>query len=141
MKSLDDPARFWGRRRQHGFAGAFVSHWIIRKSDLTVLHGGDQAKQVLEWNTVSKQFVPAARSIGRLCSADLPLPSALYDRGSGKGYSGRIFLDGEEVGTEGRVFAHIVSGPATGISYELPYLGKFSWENASPVPTSRRRRW
>jgi hypothetical protein len=34
-----------GVERQHGFAGAFVSHWIVRKSDLAVLHGGDHAKR------------------------------------------------------------------------------------------------
>ena len=76
-----------GVLRQHGFAGAFVSHWIIRKSDLTVLHGGDQAKQVLEWSSSSGSFVPAARAMGRLCSADLALPSAFYNRRSGKGYT------------------------------------------------------
>jgi hypothetical protein len=69
-----------------------------------------------------------------LCSADLPLLSAFYDRASGKGYTGRIFMDGEEVGPEGRAFAHIVTGPGAGISYELPSLGKFSWENALASP-------
>jgi Bacterial protein of unknown function (DUF839) len=123
-----------GVPRQHGFAGAFVSNWIIRKNDLTVLHGGDHAKQVLEWSISSGSFVPAARAMGRLCSADLALPSAFYNRKSGKGYSGRIFMNGEEVGNEGRAFAHIVSGPGAGISYELPSLGKFSWENSLASP-------
>lgn len=123
-----------GVPRQHGFAGAFVSHWIIRKSDLTVLHGGDQAKQVLEWSVESDKFVPAAKAIGRLCSADLPLPSAFYNRSSGKGYTGRIFMNGEEVGHEGRAYAHVVSGPGAGISYELPSLGKFSRENSVASP-------
>ena len=128
-----------GVLRQHGFAGAFVSHWIIRKSDLKVLHGGDQAKQVLEWSdpsgsVTSGSFVPAGRPIGRLCSADLPLPSAFYDRKSGTGYTGRIFMDGEEVGDEGRAFAHLVGGPGAGISYELPSLGKFSRENSLASP-------
>jgi hypothetical protein len=130
---IEDPDED-GIVRQHGFAGAFVSHWIIRKSDLTVLHGGDQAKQVLEWSVPDNHFVPAARAIGRLCSADLASPSAFYDRSSGKGYTGRIFMDGEEVGANGRAFAHIVTGPGAGISYELPSLGKFSWENALASP-------
>jgi Bacterial protein of unknown function (DUF839) len=121
-----------GIPREHSFAGAFVSHWIIRKSDLEVLHGGDQIKKLLEWD--GAKFVPATRAIGRLCSADLPLPSAFYNRKSGKGYMGRIFMDGEEVGDEGRAFAHIVGAPGAGISYELPYLGKFSWENAVASP-------
>jgi hypothetical protein len=116
--------------RRHGFAGAFVSQWIVRKSDLAVLHGGDLAKQVLEWSAATGNYVPATRPMARLCSADLPAGSAFYNRRSGKGYSGRIFMNGEEAGNEGRAFAHVVSGPGAGISYELPSLGKFSWENS-----------
>ena len=126
-----------GIARLHGFTGAFVSHWIVRKSDLAVLHGGDQAKQVLEWK--EGKFVAAEKPIARLCSADLPTPSALYNRNSGKGYSGRMFLNGEEVGPDGRAFAHIVTGPGAGISYELPSLGKFSWENALASPFEQDR--
>ena len=77
--------------------------------------------------------------MGRLCSADLALTSAFYNAKSGKGYSGRIFMNGEEVrndevGNGGRAFAHIVSGPGAGISYQLPSLGKFSWENSLASP-------
>ena len=49
-------------------------------------------------------------------------------------------MDGEEVtndpitGNGGRAFAHIVTGPGAGISYELPYLGEFAWENAVASP-------
>ena len=89
-----------GVAREHGFAGAFVSHWIVRKGDLAVLHGGDQIKKLIEWDSSSGKFVSATRAIGRLCSADLPLPSAFFDRKSGEGYIGRIFMDGEEVAIE-----------------------------------------
>ena len=46
---------------------------------------------------------------------------------TGAGYSGRVFFNGEEVDSrqEGRVFAHMMDGT----SYELPALGKASWEN------------
>jgi len=125
--------------REHGFAGAFVSQWIIRKSDLSVLHGGDLAKKVLEWNSTSGAHQPATRAMGRLCSADLPPRSAFYNSKTGKGYSGRIFMNGEEVGNEGRAFAHIATGPGAGISYELPYLGKFSWENSVASPYEQDR--
>lgn len=40
-----------------------------------------------------------------------------------------IFMNGEEA-DGGRAFAHIVSGTEAGTSYELPSLGKISWENA-----------
>jgi hypothetical protein len=125
--------------REHGFAGAFVSQWIIRKSDLTVLHGGDLAKKTFEWNSASSVHQLATRAMGRLCSADLPPRSAFYNSNTGKGYSGRIFMNGEEVGNEGRAFAHIATGPGAGISYELPSLGKLSWENSVASPYEQDR--
>jgi hypothetical protein len=48
-------------------------------------------------------------------------------------------MSGEEIGADGRVFAHIATGPEAETSYELPRLGKFSWENsnASPFPQNK----
>ena len=70
--------------------------------------------------------------LNRLCSADLPPVSAFYNPDSGRGYNGRIFMDGEEGGTQGRPWGHVV---ATGDSYELtPWLGNFSWENVVAHP-------
>jgi hypothetical protein len=94
-----------------------------------VLHGGDQAKQVLEWSEIngsipSGSFAPAVGAIGRLCSPDLALPSAFYNRGSGKGYTGRIFVNGEEVGSEGRAFAHLIRNPHAGGRYDMLLDGK-----------------
>ena len=125
-----------GVTRQHGSVGAFVSQWTIRKRDLKVLHGGDLVKQVYTWDKVTGAYVAAAgtATFGRLCSADLPARTAFYNRKTGNGYAGRIFMDGEEVGNEGRAFAHIATGPNHGISYELPYLGRFSWENSVANP-------
>ena len=51
------------------------------------------------------------------------------------GYNGPLFLSGEEVGNEGRAFAHAEGG----ISWELPSLGKFSWENAVANPATGRK--
>jgi hypothetical protein len=123
-----------GAFRRHGFTGAFVSRWIVRKSDLAVLHGGDLVKQVLEYNAVTRTHEPATRPLGRICSADLPAGTAFYNHRTGNGYPGRIFMDGEEAGSEGRAFAHLVTGPHAGVSLELPSLGKFSWENSVANP-------
>ncbi len=128
-----------GTVRAHGFAGAFVSQWIVRKSDLAVLHGGDLMKRVLEWNVATMSYQPATKPFGRLCSADLAPATAFYNRRTAKGYAGRIFMDGEEVGNEGRAFAHIVTGPNAGTSFELPALGKFSWENSLASPYEQDR--
>ena len=81
-------------------------------------------------------YVETTTQFARLCSADLPAVSAFYDSASGLGTTERIFLDGEEIGNEGRAFAHIVTGSEAGDSYELPALGRFSWENAVANPAS-----
>ncbi len=111
----------------HGATGAFISKWIISKDNLLVLHGEDLIKNVLVWNVATGQYEEATiaqKTFTRFCSADLPAKSAFYD--DGLGYNGRIFMNGEESGVEGRAFAHLMDGT----SYELPRLGKFSWENS-----------
>ena len=113
-----------GVTRAHGAKGAFVSKWTIRKDDLTVLHGEDLIQNLI--------YSSGTKAMNRLCSADLP-PFSAFSSG-GMGYDGRIFMNGEESGTEGRAFAHVVTGPEAGTSYELPYLGKFAWENAVAHP-------
>ena len=123
-----------GIDRAHGAKGAFVSKWRIRKGDLRVLEGSDLIQNVATWNAgTSAHNAPAKGiAIGRLCSADLPVRTAFYDPQSGSGYDGRIFMNGEEVGSEGRAFGTVVS---TGVAYELPALGKFSWENSVAHPS------
>ena len=64
----------------------------------------------------------------RFCSATLPEISALYT-GSGLGYDGRLFMNGEET-SGGRAFAHALDGT----SWELPRLGKFAFENSAARP-------
>jgi hypothetical protein len=125
--------------RAHGARGAFISKWTIRKSDLAVLHGEDLIETLHTWNPalndwqVSNTDADPAR-LNRLCSADLAPVSAYYNPASGKGYSGRIFTDGEEGGTAGRPFGHVV---ATGDSYELsPWLGNMSFENVVANPNT-----
>jgi autotransporter-associated beta strand protein len=66
----------------------------------------------------------------RPCAAELPKLEALYDSFSGYGYNGRIFMNGEETGAEGKAFAWIVDGAEAGKVYELPHHGKYSYENA-----------
>ncbi len=133
-----------GVTRAHGAKGAFVSKWIINKSDLSVLSGSDLTKSVYLWNGTSYTKYDAANTtalaaFNRFCSADLPEVSAFYNAATGLGTQERIFMNGEESGAEGRAFAHIATGANAGSSYELPYLGKFSWENslASPFASNK----
>jgi hypothetical protein len=116
-----------GAVRAHGAKGAFVSKWTIRKDDLTVVRGEDLIKEVATWNTSTSSYNAPTTGIvlRRFCSATLPPVSALYNAVTGNGYDGRIFMNGEEVEPEGRAFGHLLDGT----SYELPALGKASWEN------------
>jgi hypothetical protein len=115
-----------GVPRAHGGKGTFVSRWVIDKSDLSVVSGDDQIRTVHLWSGGSYQLA-ANVAFSRFCSADLARPSAFYNAASGKGYDGRIFMDGEESGAEGRALAHVVADRS---SWELPGLGKFSFENS-----------
>jgi hypothetical protein len=121
--------------RAHGARGSFVSKWTIQKGSLRVLHGEDQIQRLFVWN--GSAWVLATGDAGvnrlnRLCSADLPPVAAFYNSDSGNGFSGRLYMNGEEGGTQGRPFGHVV---ATGDSYELtPWLGNISFENVVAHP-------
>lgn len=116
--------------RAHGSKGAFVSEWTINKSDFSVVSGKDLATTVKTWNSTTSAWDTGTTAFARLCSADLPAASAFYNSATGKGYNGRIFMNGEESGAEGRAFGFVATGAEAGTAYQLPYLGKFSWENS-----------
>lgn len=149
-RHLDDPAYLTvfmnhelpagaGIRRSHGSNGAFVSQWTIHLDTLRAVHGEDLVRRVRTW--AGDRWIeggPGAR-FNRLCSADLPRATAFRNPATGRGFAGRLFLNGEEAGPEGRAFAHVVSGPERGTSWELPALGRFSWENALAHPNAGDR--
>lgn len=126
-----------GATRAHGSIGSFVSKWIINKNTLAVTSGSDLIQQLYVWNTTTNSYdlaTGAGAAIGRLCSGDLPAISAFYNPNTGLGTTERIFMSGEEVGAEGRTFAHIATWVNAGKSYQLPRLGRASWENAVASP-------
>jgi hypothetical protein len=125
-----------GAVRAHGATGAFVSQWVIDKTTLEVMSGQDLIQRVFTYDAATDSYVEHSASLGngealgRLCSADLPDAGAFFNPATGLGYNGgRLFLDGEEVGPEGRAFAHIATGTEAGTSYELAWLGNLSYEN------------
>ncbi len=130
-----------GAIRAHGSNGAFVSKWVINKTTLAVTSGADLTQNVNLWNPSTSTYstynatTPSTlAALSRFCSADLPAVTAYYNSVTGKGTQERIFMNGEESGNEGRLFAHIATGANAGKTYELPYLGKFSCENACANP-------
>jgi Ca2+-binding RTX toxin-like protein len=128
--------------REHGQTGAFVAKLIVDTATMQVVSAGDLIQAVHYYDRVTDSYVAAPTfngdlaALGRLCSADLPEISALFDANSGLGTQERIFFSGEEIGNEGRVFAHVATGTEAGHSFELPRLGRFSWENSQANPNS-----
>jgi len=117
-----------GATRSHGSAGAFVSRLVVNKATNAVVSGEDLIKQVF----LGVGATAGTTAFNRFCSADLPALTA-FSAGT-LGTTNRIFMNGEEAGAEGRAFGHVATGPDAGKSYELPYLGKFSWENSVANP-------
>ncbi len=124
-----------GAVRAHGSIGSFVSKWVVNKSTLCMQSGADLMTTVKLWNGSAFVNSPGT-AFNRFCSGDLPAASAFYNAGTGKGTQERIYMNGEEAGNEGRAMGHIVTGPNAGTSYQLPWLGRFSWENAVANPAS-----
>jgi len=126
-----------GVARSHGSKGAFVSKWTIDKTTLKVLEGSDlttSANTVYNWNPATRTYTTGTTTWNRFCAADLP-DAAAYLNGT-KGTSARMFMNGEEA-TGGRAWAHIVTGPTAGQSWELPRFGRSAWENLLASPFSK----
>lgn len=125
--------------RAHGATGAFVSAWTINKNNLSVMNGQDLIQKSFAWDATTNSFVQTPVAFSRFCSGDLPAISAFYNTLTGLGTQERIFMNGEESGPEGRAFGHILTGADAGTTYQLPYLGRFSWENsiACPFPNNK----
>lgn len=121
-----------GIARAHGGKGSFISKWVIDKETLRVLSGSDLIRKVFLASNGQYVETPGA-VLSRLCSADLAAPTAYFNPATGKGYDGRIFTNGEESGSSGRAFAHVV---ATGETYQLADMGTGSWENVVASPDS-----
>lgn len=111
----------------HGQRGAFVSRWTIDRTTFAVLGGVDLVQHT--------HMTSGGPAFARFCSADLGHPLAFR---SHKGFDAgpAVFCDGEEVGAEGRAFAHVVDGPLAGESYEIPALGNMSFENVLVRPST-----
>jgi autotransporter-associated beta strand protein len=143
----------WGVTRPDGAKGAYVSMYVINKSNFQVVSGQDfiaGASNLYLYNAnagvwantgaynSSGAFTSGASyAMWRLCSADLGPNNIFLNATTGNGYAGRIFMNGEEgaasssagnpLGSRG--FAWVATGASAGNVYELPHLGRFSIEN------------
>jgi len=128
-----------GVERAHGTKGAFVSQWTVHLNSLQVKWGEDLIRRVLTWQGGTFADTTGTTVFNRFCSGDLPSRTGFYNPANGKGFDGLIYMNGEETGAEGRAFGHVVTGEEKGTTYELPYLGKFSWENSVAHPNAGDR--
>lgn len=114
--------------------GAFVSRWIVNTTPgadfLRVTNGQDLMTSVA---TATNGAGGGLYTFNRFCSADMALPIAFYNAATGKGTVERIFMTGEESGTNGRVVA---IGAVERKGYEIPAFNAAlgAWETASARP-------
>jgi secreted PhoX family phosphatase len=123
-----------GIARAHGQTGAFVSQWTVHLNTLQVKWGADLIQRVMTWENGAFTDTTGATQFGRFCSSDLPRRGAFFNPANGNGFDGLIYMTGEESGNEGRAFGIVASGEEKGTAYQLPYLGRFSWENSVAHP-------
>lgn len=131
--------------RRHGARGAYVAELVIDKATLAVVSGEDLIVRVVDGNGVVHDAATGnGLAINRPCSADLPPVSAFFDASSGLGTTDRIFLNGEEGGSNGYALANVASGVDKGTTYVLPHFnlstngsgltGVGAWENLLANP-------
>ncbi len=130
--------------------GSPITHFFIDPKTRVVRSASSAIKDVLWYNYATKKHgekpvapegaasvdltgVPQhSKFLDRFCSATLRQSGAFTYRQTSSsavlGYSGRVFLTGEETGDEGRAFAL----NSTGQLVQLPKLGLGSWENLTP---------
>ena len=128
-----------GIPRAHGSKGAFVSRWTIDRRTLEVVKGQDftpSPEKVFLWDAAAAQYVSGTTVWERHCSGDLARPGAFWHLG--KGTTERIYLNGEEV-AQGRAWARIATGPHAGEAWQLPRLGRMSYENSVASPHPQRK--
>jgi 2',3'-cyclic-nucleotide 2'-phosphodiesterase (5'-nucleotidase family) len=130
-----------GDVRAHGSKGAYVSDLTIDKTTLSVVSGKDFLASANDLFLASADggswTSGTTTAFGRFCSADLAAASA-YRHGD-MGDAGRLFITGEEVGPEGRAFAHVLDGRDAGKVYELASLGNLSFENVVANPLAQEK--
>lgn len=128
-----------GIQRAHGGTGSFVSRLVVNTTPgpnfLQVISGRDLDDSVVT-NTAGAGTLT---SFNRYCSGDLAPQTAFFNSATGLGVSNRIYLNGEESGSNGRAIAHVVdaNGANTGVGYQLnAFDGLGAWENILAHPNT-----
>ena len=113
--------------------GSYVSRWIVKTTPgadfLRVTDGQDLMTSI----ALSTLGGGSLTNFSRFCSADLALQSAFYNAATGLGTTERIFITGEESGSNGRMVA---IGAVERKGYELPAFNPLlgGWETGCARP-------
>ena len=113
--------------------GSYVSRWIVKTTPgadfLRVTNGQDLMTSI----AISTAGGGTLTNFNRFCSADLALQSAFYNAATGLGTTERIFITGEESGSNGRMVA---IGAVERKGYELPAFNPLlgGWETGCARP-------
>lgn len=130
-----------GAPRSHLRKGAFMSVYTIDAATLQVVNGrgfNQGGTTINLWSAPLRRYLaPTTTVYDEFCSMDLAPTSAYAFEDLGT--TTRILLNAEESSEGGRPFAHILTGPDAGTSWELPHLGRMRRENAlaNPFPQAQ----
>lgn len=138
-----------GRNSASGLTqGSFISEMHYDLTSKSVTKAKDFITDVVWYNYASAKFgtkpvAPADAAIideyktpnhtsllNRFCSATLAPEGSFFDKSSGLGFPGAVFLAGEEGGDESRGFVSDMNGQLV----QIPGFGLAAWENFIPVP-------
>jgi hypothetical protein len=110
-----------GNVHAHGSIGGYQSKWVINKATLAVNSGSDLIQRVYGWNatTQTNNTTTSTVAFNRLCSADLPKTSAYYNALTGLGTQEKLFMAGDESGSNGYAIATVATGASAGNAYIL----------------------
>ena len=140
-----------GRNSASGLTqGSFISEMHYDLTTKSVTKAKDFITDVVWYNYASAKFgnKPGAPTdaavldeyktpnhsllLNRFCSATLAPEGSFFDKNSGFGYQGAVFLTGEEGGDESRGFA----GNQDGEFVQVPGFGLAAWETFVNAPTT-----
>jgi hypothetical protein len=129
-----------GRTREHGARGAYVSRVVVNRATLQI----EEIRDFLSSPNANRACNPMGSaefercSFDRLCSGDLPVPSALYNERSGLGTRNRLFFAGEEGDAFPRAFAFVeelaTAGPSVRFAERVSSLASMRYENVVLCP-------
>jgi secreted PhoX family phosphatase len=136
----------------YGTNGSYISEMQYDLSSKKVVAGKDFMKQMSWFNyttgkwgsqPVAPSGAAAADSYGspahtyvlnRFCSSTLAAAGVFYDKKTGAGYKGTVYLTGEEGADESRGFAVNETGDAI----QIPRFGLAAWETFVPAHTNSK---